>query len=232
MMRLLLWLVIAPGIPFLLVSAAIIAYANWPGDTGLQEPEHWEPDLRKITLVTHGKGDSAEGWVASMVEQLRQQTSPREAVLGIDWSRGATNLFRCSRNADVAGRRLADLLLAHNPQLSEVEFIAHSAGAFMAYGLCQQIKAVRPEVQLRLTYLDPSGVYRGLWWNYGYRHFGSCADEALTIYNVGDGVPGSEAPPDHGEALDISALRPVDDPSGHLWPVRYYSDRLAAQPAR
>lgn len=227
----LLWLVVAPGVPFVLISAAIIGFANWPGDPGLQEPAPLEPGVGQLTLVTHGKGDGAQGWVAEMVDLLRQRSEPGEGVRGIDWSRGAKNLFRCSRNAEVAGRRLAAWVGEQGPQLTEVNLVAHSAGAFLAYGFCRQLKAQYPDIRVQVTYLDPAGVYRGLWWDYGYRHFGRCADSSTTIYHVGDGAPGSEAPPQHGAAIDITALRPADDPDGHLWPVRYYMERLRAQPA-
>ncbi len=227
--RLIFWLVVVPGIPFVLVSAGILLYANWPGESGLREPAGWSPAAQKLTLVTHGKGDAASGWVTTLTGLLRTKTGPEEQVIGIDWSRGAKNLFRCSRNADVAGRQLARLVAEHSPALSEIDFIAHSAGGFMAYAFCQQIKTIRPDIRMNITYLDPSGIYRGLWWNYGHRNFGSCADQSTTIYNVGDGVPGSEAPPVHGEALDISALRPPEDPNGHLWPVHYFIHTLKSE---
>lgn len=225
----LFWLVVVPGVPFVLGSAGILVYANWPGDSGLQEPTEWFPAAHKLTLVTHGKGDQAGGWVAKLTGLLRDRAGPAEQVIGIDWSRGASNVFRCSRNADVAGRQLAELVAEHSPVLTEVNFIAHSAGGFMAYGFCQQIKAIRPTIRVNITYLDPSGIYRGLWWNYGYRHFGSCADHSTTIYNVGDGVPGSEAPPIHGEALDISTLRPPEEQNGHMWPVHYFIQSLESE---
>lgn len=227
--RLTLWLVIAPGIPFLIASAGIVLYANAPGDSGLQQPAPLPANTRQLTLITHGLADNSKGWVSEVVQLMAADNPVDTHIRAIDWSRGAGNLFRCSRNADRAGRELANSIADQAPVLQQVHLVAHSAGAFLAYGFCQQLKHTRPDIQVNITYLDPAGVYRGLLWNYGYQHFGSCAANARTIFHVGDGVPGSEAPPQHGLALDISALRPADDPNGHLWPVRYFINSLEQQ---
>lgn len=230
--RQLLWLFvivfILPGIPFVLGSAAIVLYANWPSSAGKVSYEPVRPNISELWIVTHGKGDSANTWVKSVANKLEQNLSENSQALAVDWQEGAKDLLRCSRNASVIGEDLAEQMLAHK-ELKRVNFIAHSAGSFMAYQFCKTLKKHRSDVWVNITYLDPVSIYRGLWWDYGVEHFGRCADESVAYINNDDGVPGSNAPLDIVKTIDVTSSKPVDFSNGHMWPVVYFEQQLSRE---
>lgn len=228
--RLLWWLVILPGIPFVLISIGMLLYANWPSSPGPWHMTSLNPQAQQLTLMTHGMGDNAESWATDLAELLRTRVSDTHSVAAVDWRVGAKSMLRCSRNASVIGERLASEVLHQAPQLQQVHFIAHSAGSFMAYAFCREIKRRKPDMQVQTTYLDPNGIYRGLDWGYGTRNFGNCADRSRAYLHIGDGVPGSEEALEHAPSLDITALKPADMDNGHLWPVHYYLQQIRQQP--
>ncbi|MGJ8670202.1 MAG: hypothetical protein ACSHXK_11990 [Oceanococcus sp.] len=222
---LLLCIVVLPGIPFILGSLGIVLFANWPSPNLQWTVTPLPLGAQNLTLVTHGKGGNADGWVSELVANLSRPAPPSSFVVGVDWHDASYNLFRCSVNGARIGERLAKDVLANNPELRRVHFIAHSAGSFMAYSFCQTIKKASPEIHVKTTYLDPSSIYRGIDWTYGTRHFGNCSDESEAYYNVGDGAPGSEQALQHAQSHDITALKPSGWSNGHLWPVEYYLQR-------
>ena len=173
-------------------------------------------------------GDDVHSWALDMAAELRQQATAGQQVSAVDWSREAGNLFRASVQASRIGRQLAEQVWQQHPQLRHSHFIAHSAGSFMAYAYCRQIKHLNPAIQVTTTYLDPASVHRGFDWNYGLRHFGDCADHSEVLFHRGDGVPGSEEPLPQAHSLDVTAYKPADWHNGHLWPVQYYRQRIQA----
>lgn len=221
-------LIVLPGLPFVFGSLAIVIYANWPANPGLKPVQAWPSDTRALTLVTHGTDDNVANWAQPLAQLWKSSAADSSHAEAIDWADGADSLFRCSRNASVIGKQLAERAASHLPQLESVHFVAHSAGSFMAHAFCKELKSQRPEVKISIDYLDPAGIYRGLFWNFGRDNFGSCADQARNLFNVGDGVPGSEEPLTHSQNTNITALRPTDIANGHMWPVWYYLDREKA----
>ena len=100
--RLAWWLlVILPGIPFVIVSLALLTYMYWPRDyssvtqfTLLQESEY-------ITLSAHGVNDSKDSWSDEL--KTIMSTSPYLQLNGIiqqnhsiDWQKFSSNVFICS----------------------------------------------------------------------------------------------------------------------------------------
>ena len=229
-LRLFIWLVVLPGIPFVVGSVAMLLYANWPASVENIHYQSIKPSTHTLTIVTHGMNDNAQSWANAMAEAINHSTKTGYQAIAIDWQPYAKDMLRCSRNASVIGQNLADSITQQYPNIKQVHFIAHSAGSFMAYGFCQRAKQQNPAIQIHNTYLDPVSVFRGIDWDYGENHFGRCADFAETYINVGDGVPGSNVPLANTFTFDITALKPKDySNSGHLWPVDYYQEKVNQQ---
>lgn len=120
------------------------------------------------------------------------------------------------------------MLLERN--LQHVHVIAHSAGAFVAYGIEQGLARAKDRPTLHVTLLDPF-MGLGLDFQWGQTRFGAQADFAESYLDRGDGVPGTEAPALRAHTFDVTHLGARGEAwtgtAGHWWPTTAYG---VAQP--
>lgn len=223
------WLIVLfvwPALPFILVTLGffIFSYFPWPVTFDIKTPVVSENKNELIVLI-HGKDDTTDTWANEFARALEKTVlTDTQQVTTVDWHEYSTNLFRVANNAHRIGLQQGEALAEHS-QLKKVHLIAHSAGAFMAYGYCEALKQIRPDLYIHATYLDPLGPYSGFQWHYGTQHFGSCADVSDAYIDVHDNVPGSNVPVENTHTFDVSALRLVDKQykgTAHTWPIHYY----------
>lgn len=234
LIKLFLWLVVYPAIPFIIGTVSIIAYANWPRSFSDFQLPNISPSTQQVTFIVHGKDDNAETWATDMQTILRAQSNPSTEVFTLGWSPYSDNFLRCSVDGRSIGKRLGKQLVTQT-HVKRVHLIGHSAGAFVVYGFCQGVKHANPSIPIHTSYLDPLGIYGGLNWDYGLNHFGDCADFSEAYIDIDSGVPGSNEPLPHTHTIDVTGLRIARSftQSPHIWPVYYYQsllrDRTAPQ---
>lgn len=221
-----LWfLVLTPGIPFVIGSVLFLCYANipLPMDNKVRiDPV--EENTEELIILVHGKGDRPSSWANGFAKQLRQSVlKNHQQVITVDWGDYSTDLFRCTLNGRRIGRDLGRKL-AKKAKVKRYHLIGHSAGSFVVYGLCEALKKENKTIYVQSTYLDPVSVYGGIDWGFGTRNFGSCADISDAYIDHEDGVPGSNKPLKHPHTFDVTALKKMAGYSGspHLWPIEYY----------
>lgn len=227
------WLVILfvlPGIPFVVVTLGlmIFTYFPWPPTFDVEQPAV-SSRTEELIILIHGKDDNPNTWPNAFAEDLAQKVlTDTQQVVTVNWYVYSTNLFRSANNARRIGHQLGESL-ADNKQLKKVHLIAHSAGSFMAYGFCETLKEISPDLFVQTTYLDPLGPYSGFQWDYGTEHFGSCADVSDAYIDISDNVPGSNVPVKNTHTFDVSALRILDKAyqgTAHMWPIQYYRNAV------
>ncbi len=229
LVKLIIWVfIIIPGIPFIVLSLGMLAYAYWPQDFERLEIKKLPVDSSQVSIMVHGLGDTAESWAKPLQEVLAKQ-HPSATHIALDWNPFSQSALRCS----VAGKRLGKEVAKHllkSVQLRQLHLVGHSCGAFVILGLCQGIKSQRPEVKVQTTFLDPVAVYGGLFWDYGLEHFGSCADSSEAYIDTGDTVPGSNQNLQNAVTHDVTATRLEAGFAGnpHVWPTIYYLNRVKA----
>ena len=221
-------LVALPGALFLLVSAGLLIYTNWPmGVDDLTLPEI-DTQAEHIVVISHGMRDSRTTWGDGLKHVLKARNELAQ-IISLDWNPYSRSTFRCS----VDGRRVGQLLgerLAASRRLKSLHLIAHSCGAFVSLGICESLRAVRSQhaeqgnITIQSTFLDPVTVYGGMFWDFGLKRFGSCADFSDAYINASDDVPGSNQLLPATHTFDVTGLRIAAGFSGspHLWPTVYY----------
>lgn len=218
-------LVLLPGGLFAAGSLCILVYANFPLPLGYQvKSVPIEEDAQEVIVLVHGKGDNPSSWADDFARQLRKELlGEHQQVVTVDWEEYSRDIFRSTLN----GRRIGNELggkLAGRKHIERLHLIGHSAGSFVVYGICETVKKMDPDIYVQTTYLDPVTVYRGIDWEYGTRHFGSCANVSDAYIDHDDGVPGSNSPLPHTHTFDVTGLKESAGYTGlpHLWPVQYY----------
>lgn len=227
------WLIILfvwPAIPFFVVTFGflVFSYFPWPLSFDVITPMV-DDNKEELIVLIHGKDDTPDTWANGFAAELKKSVlTSTQQVVTIDWYAYSTNLFRVANNARRIGHQLGEDL-SKNGQLKKVHLVAHSAGAFMAYGFCEALKQVNPSLFVHTTYLDPLGPYSGFQWHYGTQNFGSCADISDAYIDIHDNVPGSNVPVEQAHTFDVSFLRISDKKyqgTAHMWPVYYYRDAV------
>ena len=228
------WLVLIPGIPFILTSLGLFIYAYWPRDLSLTSQFKINNNIEYITLSAHGVNDSPASW-SNELQQL-MLLSPAKQLMGvtqqnysIDWQRYSNNVFICS----VAGKKLGIEIgkhLAIQPNLKAIHAIGHSCGAFVALGICEGAKSINPQLTVQTTYLDPVSVYSGVFWHYGIKHFGTCSDFSDGYIDTRDTVPGSNQALPYVYTFDVTHQQTEKDIQypPHAWPTRFYINAYKA----
>lgn len=215
---------ILPSIPFILGSALVLVYIYWPINYDELTLPALDADAQHTVVIAHGLKDNSASWSDPLQSQLARQ-DPQQQIISVNWESYARNPFRCSIDARRIGRHLGQQLLAQET-LRSLHLIGHSCGSFLVLGVCETLKAARPELLVQSTYLDPVTIYGGLFWDYGLTHFGSCADYSEAYIDTEDAVPGSNQLLPLAHTFDVTALRkPEFTQSPHLWPTYYYLDR-------
>lgn len=221
-----LLLVLLPGLLFVLVSAVITLYIYIPQNyTQMDMPTLTDnPDYALLTV--HGLKDTPDSWSHATANLLRQRF-PLAEVSALNWNPYAQNTFRCSVDGLRIGEKIGQLW-SQNDQLRSTHLIGHSCGAFVVLGACRQLKESRPDITIQTSYLDPVAIYGGLFWSYGIRHFGECADFSDAYIDTEDGVPGSNQLLPHTHTFDVTAAK-KEHFAGvfpHVWPTVFYQQIL------
>jgi len=223
-----LWvLIILPLVGFLVGSAFILAYMFWPRDFEHVNISKFESTSSHTAVLAHGLKDNPSTKLDSLKTDYRQAL-PNARVFAVDWSRYAQNTLTCATNGKRIGERIGRKLAA-NPNIENLHLIAHSCGSFVIYGACQAFRQLNKTARVQTTYLDPVSVY-GIWWNYGLRHFGRCADYSEAYIDTEDDVPGSNQLIPHTHTYDVTEVRKRTgrQTHAHLWPIEYYQQLLAS----
>ena len=227
LVKLFLWLVVYPGIPFVVGSIGIIGYANWPRSFKAFDLPNIASTTEQVVFIVHGKDDDTKTWALEMQEIYRNQSDDSTQVFALDWTPYSDNFLRCSVDGRHIGIRLGQQL-APKKNVKNVHLIGHSAGAFVVYGLCEGTKRVNKSIQIQTTYLDPLGIYGAIRRDYGLNNFGNCADFSEAYIDIESGVPGSNEPLVSAHTFDVTGLRSAQTFTGspHIWPVHYYMSVL------
>jgi len=227
LVKLFLWLAVYPAIPFLIVSIGMIVYANWPRGFKNFELPIVHPDTEQVVFIVHGKDDDATTWAVELQKAYRSLGEDTTQVFTLDWTPYSDNFLRCSVDGRYIGRSLGKQLAAET-KVKELHLIGHSAGAFVAYGLCEGAKQMNHSIQIQTTYLDPLGVYGAVIRDFGLDRLGDCADFSEAYIDIESGVPGSNEPLVNPHTFDVTTVRSDREFSGsaHIWPVHYYKSLL------
>ncbi len=224
-------LVLLPGIPFLTASFFIVVYANlpWPLENTIDHNQI-NSNAKELIVLVHGKGDTADSWAIKFADELNaEHLTSDQQILALDWREYSKDMFRCSLNGRRTGHNLAGKILA-NSDIRSLHLIGHSAGSFVVYGMCEEIKKNGNQMKVHTTYLDPVSIYGGIDWQFGSRNFGSCADISDAYIDTEDEVPGSNKPLKHPHTFDVTALKPQSSNiNPHLWPIMYYRQAVLDQ---
>ncbi|MDO6694957.1 hypothetical protein Q4574_16790 [Aliiglaciecola sp. 3_MG-2023] len=222
------WLVIIPGIPFILGTLGFAIYVYWPRDFSSVTQFPIKKGLEYITLSAHGVKGSPADWSDELQNLMAEDTYPQLAGTkqqnhSIDWRDFSGNVFLCS----VAGKKIGIEIgerIAKQSSVKAIHAIGHSCGAFVVLGICEGAKSTNPQLIVQTTYLDPVSVYSGIFWDYGIEHFGTCGDFSDSYIDTRDTVPGSNQLLPHSQTKDVTPKRPEMDAHypPHDWPTRFY----------
>jgi len=185
---------------------------------------------RVLVVLFHGSGGRDEPNLIAVAQRLRElaRSVPGAAVVRYVWSPYSDSRLRARANGLVVGAALGREAAAV-AGLAVVHLVGHSAGAFTVTAFCDAYRAAaaRP-ARVVLTYLDPIGFAGAFDPGWGARHYGSCGDFAEAVISTDDAVPATNAP--LAQAWNVDVTR---DPGragagldGHVWPVRWYLERL------
>jgi hypothetical protein len=221
----------------LLAMAAGIVVAGGEGWTRIPVPTSdvtldLPGDVGTLVLVIHGSADVNDPLLAAIVSDLetRYRNIPGSAVRFLRWAPQSDQRLRAAATAQALGREIG-VKLAGRRSLRDLQFIAHSAGAFMPDAICaayRQANAGQPATRISMVLLDPFQIHGFVDWSYGARKHGQCADFALAVINTDDPAPATNRPLAHAFNLDVTAAPGGAgfQPNGHYWPLQYYRDHL------
>jgi len=223
------WLaVVIPGVPFVIISVGLIVYMHWP--RGYQEVINFtlQDKTQYLTLSAHGVKDTPSSWSDHLQETMSKVTLPQlnglqQEHISLSWQPYSNNPLTCS----VAGKKIGAKLgktINKLPNILAVHLIGHSCGAFVIYGLCQELKSINKSIHIQTTYLDPVSIYSGIFWQYGINNFGSCADFSDSYIDTEDTVPGSNQVIKNSFTFDVTEIRKEKKYTyaPHNWPPHFY----------
>ena len=236
LLRWLWWLtVVIPGVPFILFSVGFQFYAHWPRDFSQITAIAIKPNTQYLSLSAHGVKDSPESWsneLQAIIKQgnYQQLAGLSKAQISLAWRPYSDNALVCSVTGKNIGEELATKI-ARLPNIKAVHLIGHSCGAFVIYGLCQQLKQIKPSISVQTTYLDPVSIYSGIFWQYGVEKFGDCADFSDSYIDTKDGVPGSNEKLKSAYTFDVTERRLEKNLpyAPHAWPTYFYLEAYKNQ---
>ncbi len=225
--KLFLWLMVYPAIPFVAISIGMVVYANWPHSFKNFELPAVETNTEYVVFIVHGKDDNANTWAVELQQAYQRLANAATQVFTLDWTPYSDNWLRCSVDGRAIGRSLGKQL-ATKTTIKQLHVIGHSAGAFVAYGLCEGAKQEDRSMRVQSTYLDPLSVYGAVAWDFGFEYFGGCADFSEAYIDIDSGVPGSQEPLLSTHTFDVTAARSAHGfmQSPHIWPIFYYKASL------
>lgn len=223
--KVIFFVIIIPGIPFILGSLGYVIYAFWPWDISNITNIKIVPSAGHISISAHGVNDSPASWSDDLQLAISKKTNQSQQSISLDWRPFSNNPLICSVIAKRIGKVIGEKI-AQTDSVKSIHAIGHSCGAFVVFGLCEGVKASGRDIKIQTTYLDPVSVYAGFFWQYGVNNFGSCAGFSDAYIDTGDTVPGSNQTLHNAHTFDVTQVR-LDHHSGeipHNWPTIYYKD--------
>jgi hypothetical protein len=223
-LRLFVWLfLIIPTTCFVVATIAYFIVLFWPHDISNIAKVTLNNHTKHLLIAAHGVKDSPQNWGVPLQRIVNQSAPKDQQFINIDWRPYSNNPLICS----VAARRIGESLaqqIADSNQIQSVHTIGHSCGAFLVYGLSQQIKQLNKTIKVQSTYLDPVSIYAGVFWDYGVNNFGRHADFSDAYIDTEDTVPGSNTALKHAISFDVTAIKYQQGRkiSPHNWPPHFY----------
>ncbi len=231
------FVVIIPGIPFILISLGLLIYTHWPRDFSQHTNFKFDDKTQYITLSAHGVKDNNTSWSDQLQHKMSINKPPQlqgviQQHISLNWTSFSDSVYTCS----VVGRKLGNEIgdkITKTSNIEAIHLIGHSCGSFVIFGICESIKSSNKKIEIQTTYLDPVSVYSGIWWDFGIEKFGSCADFSDTYIDTQDRVPGSNQNLPHSFTFDVTNIR-IDKKLSHpphVWPTIFYTDAYSRQQA-
>ncbi len=220
-------LLIAPTGLFLLVTFSYFIYLFWPRDVSNIIDFPLDKDTQHVILTAHGVKDSPENWGIPLSQITSMNYPANHQQVNIDWRPYSNSPLICSVVAKRIGAAIANRITAET-KIKSIHAIGHSCGAFIVYGISQQLNSLQSEISVHVTYLDPVAIYAGIFWDYGTENFGRYADFSDAYIDTEDGVPGSNNPLSHSVTFDVTKIKHVRGVkmAPHNWPPHYYINAI------
>lgn len=219
--------ILIPTLCFVVATIAYFSYLFWPHDISSATSFPINSQATHLTISAHGVKDSPENWSDNLLEPILLRSPMQSQYISLDWRPFSDNPLMCSVNAEKIGQAIA-VRIANETQVKSIHAIGHSCGSFVIYSLCQSIKKSHPSIKIQSTYLDPVSIYAGVFWDYGVKHFGDCADFSDAYIDTGDSVPGSNSALKNAVTFDVTQARieAKSDEPPHNWPPQFYIKSL------
>ncbi|GAC17099.1 hypothetical protein [Paraglaciecola arctica] len=232
-LRWLWWLsVVLPGVSFVLVSLGFLLIMHWPKDYQDVINIALDPEVEYLTLSAHGVKDTTASWSDELQRTYSElQHLPfsdlKKQHISFSWQPYSDNVFNCSVDGKNIGFKLGEKI-AQLPKIKGVHLVGHSCGSFVILGVCEALKENKASISVQTTYLDPVSVYSGVFWDYGIKYFGSCADFSDAYIDTQDTVPGSNQALRNAYTFDVTQTRVKNniDYAPHAWPTMFYIKAL------
>lgn len=216
-------LLVAPTGLFLLLSFSYFAYLFWPHDISKIVGIPLKKDAQHIVLTAHGVKDSPDNWGVPLLQVMATNSVSHHQQVNIDWRPYSNNPLICSVVAKRIGAALAERIIAET-KIKSIHAVGHSCGAFIIYGISQQLDSLKSDISVQTTYLDPVSIYAGVFWRYGVDNFGRYADFSDAYIDTEDGVPGSNIALSQSVTFDVTQIKHARGikMAPHNWPPHYY----------
>lgn len=164
------------------------------------------------------------GGVDELVTELNSVT-PNSLI--IDWKEVRGSILTAGFDGEAVGESIAMCIQADK---KTVHYIGILVGSFCANAAVTWTFQNHPQVNVRLTLLDPFCGHGVTGPNYGRDNFGKCAaSTAIQIMNNDDPVPTTNDPLPHCFCVDVTqgpekeSFVPLPGDSTHSWPPAYFA---------
>lgn len=227
------WLgIVMPGVCFIVTSVGFLLAMHWPKNYQNVVNISVDTDVEYLTLSVHGVKDSPASWSDELQHRYSQlQQMPFSELhsqhISFGWQPYSDNVLNCSVDGKKIGEQLGERF-ASLPKLQGLHLVGHSCGSFVILGICEALKERNEALSIQTTYLDPVSVYSGIFWDYGIKHFGSCANFSDAYIDTQDTVPGSNQALKNAVTFDVTQIRVQNkfNYAPHAWPTLFYIHAL------
>lgn len=185
-----------------------------------------ESNLNIPVLLIHGAGDAPSVWAEELAEKAPS--------LIVDWSVEAEQRMKAPARGYAIGVELGAALMqewSENPP-ERYLMVAHSAGAWVAQGIADQIAADTSDTEppeLTIHFLDPFTAFALFQPSAGEKLLGRNAAEVKTWYTTIDPIPFTAGAVCCGDRISVDdQIVPLEDSVEAHWAViDFYSELFA-----